>query len=267
MGCFPKQPIFCYYVAMGITEAVQNLPTYKEDFKKNSQWLRYETEHYIFYYLPKTFAEKEINQISETQEKAFKKIVEFLEVPIPERKISYYFYPDPETKKKLMGDDWYAQAIWKDFIVHVLYTDEIKPIGEHEDTHLLSLPWGLSIAFFQEGLAEYLVGHGWHGENHDRLAHEALGKGYLPSVDSMMDHAKWKELNDDHALYHYCFVGSFTTFLIKQYGKDKFKALYQNTNRLKSKEENSDIFEKVYGKCPSEIEKEWKKYLSDESFT
>lgn len=249
---------------MSTPEITQNLPTYKEDFKNDISWLKHETEHYIFYYLPKTIAEKEITKISETQGRAFKKIIEFLEILSPERKITYYFYPDLKTKKKLMGDDWYAQAIWKDFIVHVLYTKDIKPIGEHEDTHLLSLPWGLSIAFFQEGLAEYMVGHGWHGEDHDKLAYEASNKGLLPPVDSMMDHAKWKELDDDHALYYYCFVGSFTKFLIEQYGKEKFKTLYQNTNRFKTKNENSDIFQEIYGISPTEAEKAWKRYLSNE---
>jgi hypothetical protein len=251
---------------MNITETVQNLPTYKEDFKKDPQWLRHETEHYIFYYFSQTFAEKEIGQISEIQEKAFKKIIEFLEVSVPKRKITYYLYPNPEIKKKLMGDDWYAQAIRKDFIVHVLYTEEIKPVGEHEDTHLLSLPWGLSIAFFQEGLAEYMVGHGWHGEDHDKLAYEALKKDFLPTVESMMDHVKWKELDDDHALYYYCFVGSFTKFLIEQYGKVKFKMLYQNTDRLKTKEENNRIFQNIYDISSNEAEKEWKKHLINVPF-
>lgn len=248
---------------MSISETTQNLPTYKEDFRNNSSWLKYETKHYIFYYFPHSVAEKEIIQISETQEKAFKKIIGFLEVPVPERKITYYFYPDPEIKKKLMGDDWYAQAIWKDFIVHVLYTGEIKPVGEHEDTHLLSLPWGLSIAFFQEGLAEYLVGHGWHGENHNALTKEALRKGLLPKVSSMMEHKKWQELDDNYALYNYAFVASFTKFLIDKYGKEKIETLYKNTGRTKSKEENSAVFSSIYETSPEQMETKWKENLNN----
>lgn len=246
---------------MSNTVITQYLPSYKEDFKKDNRWLAFATEHYIFHYFPHSVAEKEIQAIADTQETAFKKIIDFLEVAPPERKIEYYLYPDPQTKESLMGDDWYAQAIWKDFVVHVLYTEEIKPIGEHEDTHLLSLPWGLSIAFFQEGLAEYLVGHGWHGENHDQLAREAIEKGILPSVEEMMDHGKWKELDDSYALYYYCFVGSFAKFLIERFGKEKFKRLYQLTNRTNSKEENASIFQSIYEITPNEAESEWKAYL------
>jgi len=260
-----KQSFFCYNIIMIISKITQNLSTYKEDFKNNFKWLKFETEHYIFHYFPQTVAESEIHQISETQEKAFNKIIKFLEVSAPEIKITYYLYPDSEIKKELMGDDWYAQAIWKDFIVHILYTEDIKPIGEHEDTHLLSLPWGLSIAFFQEGLAEYMVGHGWHGEDHNILAMEALKKNLLPSIESMMDHAKWKELSDDHALYYYCFVGSFTKFLIDHYGKEKFKMLYQQTNRTKTKEENISIFRNVYGISPNEVEIAWEAFINNKN--
>lgn len=242
-------------------EITQSLPTYKEDFKKDTRWLKKETEHYIFYYFPGTVAEKEIDQISNRQEKAFEKIISFLKVPKPKRKITYYLYPNEKTKEELMGDNWCAQAIWKDFIVHVLYTENIKPLGEHEDTHLLSLPWGLSIAFFQEGLAEYMIGHGWHGENHDQMSKEALKKGILPTVESMFDHHKWRELDDENALYYYCFVGSFTKFLIEKFGKEKFKNLYLNTSREKTKEENLSIFEDVYNLNPSEAEKRWRESL------
>ena len=246
-----------------LIEIKQELPTYKEDFKENSDWLKYETEHYVFYYFPHTVAEKEISQISKTQEIGFKKIVDFLGTPVPKRKIIYYLYPDAKIKKELMGDDWYAQSILKDFIVHVLYTKDIKPVSEHEDTHLLSLPWGLSIALFQEGLAEYMVGHGWHGENHDKLAKKALKKGILPTIESMMEHKKWQEFDDDNALYYYCFVGSFTKFLIEKYGVEKFKALYKNTRESYTKEQNTDVFKNVYGSGPEEVGNDWKKYLDD----
>jgi len=107
-----------------------------------------------------------------------------------------------------------------------------------------------------------MVGHGWHGENHDKLAREALDKGLLPTVESMMNHIKWKELDDDHALYYYCFAGSFTKFLISKYGKEKFEMLYKNTSRTKTKEENIAVFNDVYAIVPDEMERGWKIYLN-----
>lgn len=246
---------------MDLSKIKQYLPTYKENFKSDPRWLIKESDHYIFHYFPKSIAEKEIGLIIDRQEKAFNKIIDFLEVPDPKKKISYYFYPDAETKKDLMGDNWYAQAIWKDFIIHAIYTEKAKPLGEHEDTHLLSLPWGLSIAFFQEGLAEYLAGCNWYGQNHDDVVKEALKKGILPSIESMMEHKKWLELDDNNVLYYYCFTASFTKFLIEKYGKDKFKTVYQSTSRDKTKEENCDAFLNVYGILQDEAEKEWENFI------
>jgi hypothetical protein len=38
-----------------------------------------------------------------------------------------------------MGDDGNAQSLWDDFSVHMVYNGKVKPLGEHEDTHLLTL--------------------------------------------------------------------------------------------------------------------------------
>ena len=131
----------------------QNLPTYTHVFLDDNRWLTRETDHYIFHYFPDSEAEKDIEMIVAMQENAFKKIVNFLNIEPPKKKIEYYFYPDEEIKKALMVDDWYAQSILDEFRIHVLYTSDIKPIGEHDDTHLLSLPWGISIRLLQDGLA------------------------------------------------------------------------------------------------------------------
>lgn len=135
----------------------QNLPTYTHKFLEYKDWIKCETTHYIFNYTSGSEAEKDIEVIKETQENAYKKITSFLKLEKDENKIEYYFYPDPKTKKDLMGDDWYAQSIYNEYRVHVLYTADDKPIGPHEDTHLLTLCYGLSMPFIQEGLADYMV--------------------------------------------------------------------------------------------------------------
>ena len=243
------------------TKIDQDVSFYKEYFKKSNKWLKKETEHYVFYYFPNSLAEKEIEMVAERQKKAFGKIISFLRVEPPKNKISYYLYPDAKTKKELMGDDWYAQAIYKDFCVHILYTEKVKPIGEHEDTHLLSLPWGLSIGFLQEGLAEYLVGHNWHGNSHEDIVKDGFNKNILPSIISLMSHDSWMKLPDENIFYHYCLAGSFVKFLIEKYGREKFERLYRGTKRQNSQEENLNLFYIIYNKSVGEIEEDWKKYL------
>jgi len=239
----------------------QLLPNYHRKFLTDKRWLTKESAHYIFHYFPQSVAEQDIEVIEKRQEEAFAKIINFLKVPEPAEKIIYYFYPDSETKKKLMGDDWYAQAIYQDFTVHVLYTETDKPLGEHEDTHLLSLPWGLSVGLFEEGLAEYLIGHGWHGENHDDLVRDGLDRNIFPPIGELLEYKKWLALDDSNALYNYALVGSFTKFLIDNYGRDKFEQVYRLTSRDKTKEENREVFLKIYGESIEEVEESWKQAL------
>ncbi len=239
----------------------QNIPFYITKFK-NYSWKIYESNHYIFHVEAKSLAEKEIKKIKERQESAYTKIIQTLKLQEPDQKIKYYVYSSQNKKAELMGDDWFGQAIYNEFEVHAIYNEKDRVIGEHEDTHLLSLPWGLSIGLFQEGLAEYMVGKNWFGEDHDKIAHEGLEKNVLPIVSDMMEHKKWLDLPDEHVIYHYGFVGSFTKYLIENFDKKKFKELYQNTSRTKTKKENIEIFTKIYKISPENIEKGWRKYIS-----
>lgn len=241
----------------------QYLPTYKHDFLTDSRWVVHESEHYVFRYFKKSVAEQDIMNIVETQEKAFNKIIFFLEIQIPDTKIRYYFYPNKETKVSLMGDDWYAQAILAEYCVHVLYNEEIKPIGEHEDTHLLSAPMGISIGFFQEGLAEYMVGHAWDGKSHIEYVRSGYEKRIYPALSSFFEHSAWLNTDDSQPLYFYSLAGAFATFLIDTFGKMKFFRLFKETNRSKSKVENMKCFEDIYGGFDI-IEKSFKQYCGVE---
>jgi len=235
----------------------QYLPHYIENFKIFSQWKKHESKHYVFFYLPESLAEKEITEIVKTQEAGFKRILDFLKVKAPKQKIKYYLYPNRKIKKELMGDDWYAQAIYHNFTVHLLYTKKIKPLEAHEDTHLLSLPWGLAIGFFQEGLAEYLTGHNWHGQPHEILVKKSLKKNILPDFKIMFSHKNWADLDDKNVLAYYCYAGSMVKFMLEKFGRNKFKKFYQNLNREYSQIKNIRIFKDVYKMTPVEMQRRW----------
>ena len=241
----------------------QYIPFYKENFKIDSRWLKKETEHYIFHYFSNSVAEKEIDIVVKRQESSFDKIISFLKAEPPNGKIHYYLYPSSEIKKELMGDDWYAQAIYHDFSIHILYTDKIKPVGEHEDTHLLSLPWGLSIGLLQEGLAEYLTGHDWYGNIHEESVKEVKDKNILPKISSVMNQEEWMNLPEKYIFYHYCLAGSFVKFIINEFGGEKFETLYKNTNRENLLGQNKKIFENIYEIGIEKAEAMWEESLTD----
>jgi len=223
----------------------QYLPTYKENFKGDPRWVTKESAHYTFYYFKWSEAEKDINIIATTQEDSFKKVMSLLNVEPLKEKIQYYFYPDKKTKKELMGDDGYAQAVHKDFTIHVLYTEEHKPIGEHEDTHLLSLSLGLATGFFAEGLAECLS---WDRIVLGKTKYQWLEEGrkkILP-IAKIITHQDWMNTPDSDFMYYYSFAGFFVKKLINQFGINTFKDFYKSINRNMEYEDIDIIFAKYF---------------------
>ncbi len=235
----------------------QNLPTYTHKFLSYCGWIILESPHYIFYFTAGSEAVKDIEIIKNTQEAAFEKIITTLTVPIPDTKIRYYIYPDQVTKKELMGDEWYAQSIYNELCIHVLYTKEDKPIGPHEDTHLLTLPWGLSWNFIQEGLAEHMVGHAWDGTLHTEKVNEGIVKGYELKPSLQLSSQAWYDTPDDLAIYYYSLAGSWVTFLIDTFGLKTFELFYRNTNRDMSEEAIKDAYTQFFNTDIHELEQRY----------
>lgn len=219
-----------------------------------------ESDHYVFHYFKDSLAEKEIETIIKTQEDAFAQILSFLEIPSPTQKISYYLYPDPETKEKLMGTPWYAQSIYNEFAVHALYSETDRVVGPHEDTHLLSLPFGLSIGFLQEGLAERMVGHDWHGNAFEDVVKETLtDEKFVISPSLLTDHQAWIDTNDDYARQYYSLAALFTDHVIATFGKYTYFKLYKSLNRNAAPEENDRQYQQLLHQGSLDI---WNAFLA-----
>ncbi len=225
----------------------QNIPFYIHKFQE-FPWKLFESEHYIFHVEADSLAEKEINQIIVRQEAAYEKIVNLLDIPSPEQKISYYFYSSRVSKKELMGDDWYGQSIYNEFAVHAIYNEQDRVVGEHEDTHLLSLTLGLPISLFQEGLAEFMVGKSMFGREHGEVVREGLARGLKPDLKSLMSQQGWLDTPDEEAEFYYALAGVFVSRLYKVLGSPKFKELYSSMSRGNSAQLNIAILEAAVGK-------------------
>jgi len=238
---------------------IQNIPWYKSDYL-NHFFQKKDSFHYSFYFLKGSLAEKDIEEIVRSKENHYLKILSFLELE-NDRKIDYYIYPSIKEKTLLMGDDSPGNAIWQElennhsekFEIHVVYGEKCKFIGEHEDVHLLSLPWGLSIYLFCEGLAQYMENSFMNKELY-LISKELLDENKLYPLQWLCDNNNWKKVE---STIIYPQIGSFTKFLIEEHGKNKFKEVYQSTLR------NHDIFdnlfeiERIYSKNINQLENDW----------
>lgn len=246
---------------------IQDISWYRNNYL-NINLIKEETPHYFFYFQKESLAEKNIKSIIDIKEVHYEKVLNWLKLN-NNRKINYYLYPSLKEKKFLMGDNSLGNAIWeeleienresnsKKFEIHVVYSEKCKFIGEHEDTHLLSLPWGLSIYLFCEGLAQYME-NSFMGEDLHVVAKKLLQKNKLYSLEWFLANNNW---NNVDSIVIYPQVGSFIKYLIESYGKENFKKVYQSTSRKKETAENSLEINKVYQKNINQLEKEWHLFL------
>ena len=235
----------------------QNIPFYIHKFK-DFPWKVYESEHYVFHVGEKSLAESDIDVIKTRQESAYAKIIEKLELAPPGKKIIYYFYSSQKEKAKLMGDGWYGQTICNEFTVHAVYNEKDKVVGEHEDTHLLSLQMGLSIGLFEEGLAEFMVGKSMFGNNHNDVIRSGLKKGLSVDIKNLMSQQGWLDTPDEEAEFYYSVAGSFVAYIYGNLGLDILKKIYSVMDRGSTREENIKILESVIGQNISELEASWR---------
>ncbi|HOI60271.1 MAG TPA: hypothetical protein PKU93_03010 [Candidatus Pacearchaeota archaeon] len=238
---------------------VQDILWYKDNYL-SYDFIRKESSHYSFYLKKDSLAEKDFKNIINKKENQYSKIVDWLNVN-NNRKIDYYLYPSIKEKLALMGDNSPGNVIWKElknsipksFEIHVIYNEKCKFINEHEDTHLLSLPWGLSIYLFCEGLAQYMENKLMGKELHI-VSKKLLKEKKLYPIEFLFDNKNWNTVDP---IIIYPQAGSFSKYIIEKYGKERFEELYKNTSRKNTVSENLLEIKKFYKKHIKELEEEW----------
>jgi len=238
----------------------QNIPFYITKFKSHP-WKIYESDHYIFHVEAESLAEKDIEEIKTRQEMTYTKIIQTLKLQKPDQKIKYYFYPSQDKKAELMGDGWFGQAILNNFEIHAVYNEKDKVVGEHEDTHLLSLQLGLPISLFQEGLAEWMVGKSMFGNEHNKIIKEGMERGLKIDIKDLMSQQGWLDTPDEEAEFYYSIAGSFIKYLLDILDLQTFKELYSGMNRKNSTEENIKVFELNLKTSMKDTETKWKEWI------
>lgn len=245
----------------------QELSWYKKEYL-NKNWLAKKSGCYVFNYFKNSLAEKDIDKIIALKKDHYNKILLFLGLS-NKQVIHYYFYPSLKDKIALMGDDSPGNAIWeefelvndepktKKFEIHVVYNKKCKFIGEHEDTHLLSLPLGLSIYLFCEGLAQFME-ENLFGKDIDFLSKKLLRRNKLYYIKNLVDNKNWDDVKPKIV---YPQAGSFTRFLINTYGWNKYRKVYKKLSRLNTFSKNLKIIKSSFEKSVEGLEKEWRNYL------
>lgn len=236
----------------------QFIENYKDNYKKYKGWKVKKTESYIFYYFDNDFIKKDINKIINTQQKSYNKILTILNINY-NKKIKYYIYPNTKTKASLMGNHVYAQSIYSDNSIHIIYNKNIQPLGPHEDTHLMSLKLGLPTSFFAEGLAEYIANRRkFNGEERSLYVKKWLKKYNKDEISNFFAQKSWLNTSDKESGEFYTISMYFVKFLIKLYGKDNFIKFYKKVKREMTSRQIEILMSQVFNIEYKNIIKEWK---------
>jgi hypothetical protein len=223
-------------------------------------WAVSETEHFQFYYVPGTAAERDRFEIGLVAEESLALIQPVLDVDLAGQ-MSIYLVP------RIF---WQGGAAYGDKVQLISYLDRNYTAVEtwsyftHEGTHALAQdilqpkengggPDGVLV----EGLAVWASG-GHYGEEpiDEWAAVVAASDEYLPLAD--LRNGSFYEFQHETS---YLQGGSFVQYLVGRYGLDSLKVLYgQSTGDA---EHDEELVQSLYGKGYADLEAEWLEYLAD----
>ncbi|MCX7983909.1 MAG: hypothetical protein N3A63_03285 [Bacteroidetes bacterium] len=217
----------------------------------------YTTDHFDIVYALGKIPRERIVYIGKLQEHYYNEICNSLEVK-PVSRVTTFIYATEDQKARLVGAStlnfskpWLRQ-------IHINERD-IEYSLKHELVHVLAGDFGWSplniarSAGALEGLAVAIGDLTWFGEPIDRAA------AFILAVDtsvSLEEAFCWSKIFLWIPTRYYPVVGSFTKFLISQYGVETFKQFYRTND-----------FEKVYKQPLTTIAGQWKQVLSRYQFT
>lgn len=215
------------------------------------------SEHYAFHYKSGSFAALNIRSVAEEQERCFRKITELLKIPFQDT-IQYFLTDSPEENGRIIEDLFGEYAPGNGFAigpenVFAVYSEQIRCIGAHEDTHLISYAYcDPTCAFLGEGLAMFTDGE-WWGKPNTEWVKAFLKNGSYRSVFALAnDEVFWTVPCE----ISYPIAGAFTTFAIDRLGTASFlERIYRPAVSLAEKAE------RAFGKTSEAVEKEFTDWI------
>jgi len=219
-----------------------------------NNWIIKESNNYRFHYHKNSEVYQIIDEIIHNQEICFKHICKVLNINF-DTKINYYLCNSPEEVGNLYGDNEPCNAFArKPNEIFAMVNKDIKCIGYHEDTHIIS--YSISIppqVFIREGLAMYFDKYHLGFNNLNWVAYFIDTNKYI-SISQLI-------LDDEFYKYNwaitYPIAGAFTEYLITMYGIEKYKEFYKKLSN-----DFEHWFYKIYGISISEFENDFIEYIN-----
>lgn len=228
-----------------------------EDDKLTEQ---FSSEYFDYYY---SKSEKELIDTA-WQEMYYDWLIGQLNINMIER-LQYYKYRDTEHKKAVTGKSGNGFAEIGTYKFHTIWK-----VDNHECVHtIVTQIIGHPPALFNEGIA---VAHqadyykypdfipGWNGQDYNKLSKEFLENDEIPLLDNLLDVITFWHYNSNLT---YPIAGSFTSYLIDNYGIQKLKDYISISNFEDEKTKIISDFHHVYEDDLEDVWQDWKGFLQD----
>ena len=211
------------------------------------------TEHFVIHY-PNDIEEDEIKIITLHHEYYFSRLSKFFSVEVNKKIESFVFNSNIE-KGRLFGS---ANADVAKPWLHQIYTtkDSYNKTLEHEIAHIFSASFGGGIFKVADGLNPTLIEGAavagspyYDGYSIDYMASLAWKNGYRININNLFNGVSFFGQTSSLS---YIYAGSFSKYLIDNYGISKFKLFY------------SDIdFTKIYHSALKDMTNKYYNYLAN----
>lgn len=207
-----------------------------------------------------TFYFAEGDSVNTAYQQAFHEwAVPYLGVSMP-RRLRYFKYFDNAHMLELTGQTYGSWADIERYAIH-----SVERQQGHEAIHVYSYVLGWPTDFFTEGIACALDINPFTGEEvpffgdtvHN-LSRNWLAQGTLYPLQDLLDEdgfrsGQWRQT--------YPQAGSFTQFLIAEFGLETLKEIFRTIDEYDSTETVLAGFETVYGIPLEEAERRWHDFL------
>lgn len=225
-----------------------------------------ETEHFVFYYFPRTLAEKDMDRIVLERETALNRISRMIGVDY-EGKIFVFFYPDAESKLKVVQHQGAGLAYGSTLVE--IYNEKTKVDPNHEICHVVTNLLGDPPALFDEGFATYnQKDHIWGGQHIDIWAKDYKKKNTLWKIEDIF---AFTDIGSGATkpMIAYPQAASMVKYIIDKYGIEKFTEIFRTLKRSNDPEQietNKREFKRILGIDILTFENQWLNQLDKTEF-
>jgi hypothetical protein len=218
------------------------------------EWIKIESDNYIFNYHYGSIIEKDIEKIIDLQETCYDFICNCLTIKM-ETKIKYYLCESSIEVGELYGDNEPCNGFAREpNEIYAVYNDKTKCVGFHEDAHIISY----NIAtppqtFIREGLAMFFDKVSLKIPNYMWVRFFIDNDLYI-NIEDLVINENFYKYSD---LITYPVAGSFVEYLISIFGIEKFKIFYSSL-----KEDFKTSFSDIFNINLASANKKFIKYIS-----